>query len=180
MAYSSHAYIQFHGQTFLVEIDGDVLHLVVQNEDGSFKRLGPSATIEKAEDLDPKVFGSNPHYQGVMHTGRRFYVWDGGPAYTDQKKEYKVLVSYMIDRLLDLVIDLFPKKKGQTIQYAEPAQKEVDSDRLKAIRAHLEMTQPEFGDFLGGSSKNAVRDWESGARKIPSTVVEILRLKGQL
>ncbi|QMW05294.1 helix-turn-helix domain-containing protein [Spirosoma foliorum] len=179
MAYSSRVYMQHHGQTFLVEIEGDSLYLVVQNEDSSFKRLGPSAQITSAPMLDPVVFPTQPHYEGVLNTGHRYSVWEnGGAAYKDARKEREALVKYLIDKLLDKVIDLFPGNKK--VQYTDPVQQEVDSERLKSIRSNLGLTQEQFGEFLGNSAKRTVQDWESGVRKIPSTVVEILRLKGQL
>jgi DNA-binding transcriptional regulator YiaG len=56
----------------------------------------------------------------------------------------------------------------------------LDADGLRKIRQTLSMTQTEFGTYLGGSPLRTIQDWESGKNKIPTTVVEILRLKGQL
>lgn len=51
---------------------------------------------------------------------------------------------------------------------------------LIAVRKRLGLTQTEFGQYLGGAPLRTVQDWEGGHRKIPFTIAEILRLKGQL
>lgn len=56
---------------------------------------------------------------------------------------------------------------------------EVTPARLREIRKTLGLTQTEFGQYLG-SALRTVQDWELGNRKIPNTVVEILKAKGQI
>lgn len=56
----------------------------------------------------------------------------------------------------------------------------IDAEKLRQIRNDLKLTQTDFGQYLGGSPLRTVQDWEAGKAKIPPSVIEVLRLKGQL
>lgn len=85
------------------------------------------------------------------------YIADGGEEYADM---VKFSVGLMGKIPLDPNDELTPRK-------------------LREIRESLKMTQEEFGEYLG-SARRTVQDWELGNRKIPNTIIEVLKAKGNL
>lgn len=51
----------------------------------------------------------------------------------------------------------------------------VELESPKEIREKLELTQPEFAEFVGVRVAT-LRNWEQGRRKIPSTARTLLRI----
>lgn len=168
----------FHQQNFAVELDENKLFLVVFSEDGeSFKRLGPWAEIVPAEPIKHS-WQVKTTYEGYVEGGRSYKAWDRNKNVPLKKnEEYSQLQNMLAASLIDKVISLFPQ--GKYAQFADPAQKEVSATRLKEIRKSLDMTQLEFAEYLG-VARRTEQDWELGNRKIPNTVVEILKAKGQI
>ncbi len=171
-------FCQWHNQTFACEIEGDHLYLCVRNEDETWKRLGPSAEIRPAQPVT-REWEVQTKYEGSVGNGRTITTYNRktGTAYTTEKEERKWLVMALAGALLDKVTDFFPGNRH--VQLADPAQTEVTKERLVEIRKGLGMTQEEFGEYVS-AARRTVQDWEGGHRKVPASLVEILRLKGHV
>lgn len=146
--------------------EGFVQQLPAMLAIGAFEVVGEHDTLDDAHkahmalvlaDMKVRATGTptNRHYEIADQVGK---VLDWTGIYANR------------ETLLDIY---------SPVQFA-PGPSVLTAQRLKEIRLRLDLTQTEFGDYLGGSPLRTVQNWELGERAIPSTVVEILRLKGQL
>lgn len=111
-------HVAFHGQTFLAEIEDNTLYLVVRNLDGTTKRLGPSALIEKADKVKYE-WAVQTQFKATLEGGETITMFDRKKmkAYSKEEELQKLKVA-VATRLLDQpVLNLFPKNIHK--QYAE-------------------------------------------------------------
>lgn len=169
----------WHNQNFAVEIEGDNLYLGVFSEDReSFKRLGAWAEILPASPIKYS-WDTQTTFEGSVEGGRTITVYDrkNNKPFTEKEEKRQLVIALASELLAGPLHELFPKNNH--VQYADPAQKELDATKLKEVRKSLNMTQADFAEYLG-AARRTVQDWELDNRKIPNTVVEVLKAKGQL